>query len=85
MSAQIFLTSRFYQSFWSEQPTWTTGPASVWARLIALRGLVAVWRERMYYREELKRLAEDGTQRIDDIGLTLAAVEAELQKPFWQA
>ncbi|MBZ9683867.1 hypothetical protein LB524_16675 [Mesorhizobium sp. ESP6-5] len=85
MSTQLFLTSRLCQSFWSEQPTWTTGPASVWARLIALRGLVAVWRERMYYREELKRLAEDGPQRIDDVGLTLAAVEADLQKPFWQA
>ncbi|MBZ9795479.1 DUF1127 domain-containing protein [Mesorhizobium sp. ES1-4] len=85
MSTQLSLTSRFYQSFCSEQPTWTIGPASVWARLIALRGLVAVWRERMYYRKELKRLAEHGPQRIDDVGLTLAGVEAELQKPFWQA
>ncbi|TPJ37214.1 hypothetical protein FJ418_02945 [Mesorhizobium sp. B2-8-3] len=82
MSTQLSLTSRFYQSFWSEQPTWTTGPASVLARLIALRGL---WRERIYYREELKRLAEDGPQRVDDVGLTLAAVKAELQKPFWEA
>ncbi|TPI44685.1 hypothetical protein FJ417_32925 [Mesorhizobium sp. B3-1-7] len=82
MSTQLSLTSRFYQSFWSEQRTWTTGPASVLARLIALRGL---WRERIYYREELKRLAEDGPQRVDDVGLTLAAVEAELQKPFWEA
>lgn len=85
MSTQLSLTSRIHQSLWSEQPAWTTGPVVVWARLIALRGLVAVWRERKYYREELKRLAEDGPQRIYDVGLTLAAVEAELQKPFWKA
>ena len=82
MSTQLSFTSRLYQSLWSEQPTWTTEPVSVWARLFALRGLVAVWRERKYYREELKRLAEDGPQRIDDVGLTPAAVEAELHKPF---
>jgi len=50
-----------------------------------VRDLVAVWRERGYYRRELTRLAKDGPQLIDDIGLTMRAVEAEIEKPFWQA
>lgn len=50
-----------------------------------LPGLIRSWRERMYYRGELMRLLKDGPELIDDIGLTMRQVEAEITKPFWQA
>jgi uncharacterized protein YjiS (DUF1127 family) len=49
-----------------------------------LRDLVARWRQRTYFRKELMRLAQDGPHMIDDIGLTMREVEAEIEKPFWQ-
>jgi uncharacterized protein YjiS (DUF1127 family) len=85
MSTQLSLTSKFGQALWSEWSALQNEPSSAWSRLKDVRGLVAVWRERRYYRRELKRLAKDGPQLIDDIGLTMRIVEAEIQKPFWQA
>ena len=85
MSTQLSLTSKFHQLLWSDQPVLRTEPSSALSRLKDLRGLFAVWRERIYYRRELKRLAKDVPELIDDVGLTMSIVEAEIQKPFWQA
>jgi uncharacterized protein YjiS (DUF1127 family) len=85
MGTHPSLTSGIQHSTLSERAAWSTGLASLRERLNAMCDLVAVWRERIYYRGELKRLAADGPQRIDDVGLTLAGVEAELHKRFWEA
>jgi uncharacterized protein YjiS (DUF1127 family) len=47
--------------------------------------MFATWRKRFRFRRHLERLSKDGPQLIEDIGLTMDEVEAELQKPFWQA
>ncbi len=53
--------------------------------LAALRSLIAERRKRAHFRFELKRMARDNPHLIDDIGLTMKEVEAEIAKlPFWQ-
>jgi uncharacterized protein YjiS (DUF1127 family) len=53
--------------------------------LAALRSLIAKHRKQAYFRFELKRMATDNPHLIDDIGLTMKEVEAEIAKlPFWQ-
>ena len=46
--------------------------------------LISAWRERSYFRWDLARLAKDSPELIDDIGLTMEQVEAEIAKPFWR-
>ncbi|MBN9253353.1 MULTISPECIES: DUF1127 domain-containing protein [unclassified Mesorhizobium] len=63
-------------------PTELSGPFHA---LATLRGRIAAWRERAYFRWELKRIARDNPHLIDDIGLTKRQVEDEIAKlPFWQ-
>jgi uncharacterized protein YjiS (DUF1127 family) len=51
----------------------------------ATRGdLVTAWRKRIRLRWHLARLSKDGPELIEDIGLTMAQVEAELKRPFWR-
>jgi uncharacterized protein YjiS (DUF1127 family) len=52
--------------------------------LAAVGNLISAWRERGYFRWELARLAKDNPELIDDIGLTMQQVEAEIAKPFWR-
>ncbi len=65
-------------------------PARPVAAIRALDGpaipgsLFATWRRRIGFRRDLERLAKAGPYLIDDIGLTMAQVEAELGKPFWR-
>ncbi len=59
--------------------------ASLWIRLKNISGLAADWRERWWYRRELRRLASDGSHLIDDVGLTLREAQVEMAKPFWHA
>ncbi|MDX8530880.1 DUF1127 domain-containing protein [Mesorhizobium sp. VK25A] len=66
-----------------------TCPAEVKGRrrysLSAFRSLIAERRKQAYFRFELKRMATDNPHLIDDIGLTMKEVEAEIAKlPFWQ-
>ena len=49
-----------------------------------ITAIVSTWRERLFYRHELARLARDAPHMIDDIGLTEDEVELELAKPFWR-
>ncbi|UVK57152.1 DUF1127 domain-containing protein [Mesorhizobium sp. AR02] len=49
-----------------------------------LRSLIAAWDERAYFRWQLARMATDTPELVDDIGLTMAEVEAEIAKPFWR-
>ncbi len=54
-------------------------------RPASLRSMIAAWRERIYFRWELKRISETNPHLIDDIGLTSWQVEEEIAKlPFWQ-
>lgn len=58
--------------------------------LTTLRSHIATWRdgswrERIYFRWQLRQMAKDNPHLIDDIGLTNRQVEAEIAKPFWQA
>jgi uncharacterized protein YjiS (DUF1127 family) len=46
---------------------------------------VALWRGRLRRREALASLARLGPHILDDVGLTVEQVEAELKKPFWKA
>lgn len=49
-----------------------------------LRGIIATWRWRMRSRWELERKLRENPHLIDDIGLTIRQVEAEIAKPFWR-
>lgn len=49
-----------------------------------LRNIIRIWRERVRFRWDLARLARDCPELIDDIGLTMKQVEAEVAKPFWR-
>jgi uncharacterized protein YjiS (DUF1127 family) len=51
----------------------------------AKTGLFATWRERVRYRQELARLMTGCPHMIADIGLTYAAAEAEIARPFWRS
>ena len=47
--------------------------------------MIAAWRERTYFRWELKQMSKNNPHLIDDIGLTRRQVEEEIAKlPFWQ-
>jgi uncharacterized protein YjiS (DUF1127 family) len=51
------------------------------------RGPIALcraWRTRRHYRRELGRLLRVGRHMVSDIGLTLAEVQAETDRPFWR-
>lgn len=53
--------------------------------LASLRNTVAAWRERTYFRWDLKRISDTNPHLIDDIGLTRRQVDEEIAKlPFWQ-
>ena len=47
------------------------------------QGLIATWRRRIGLRRDLRRLSET-PWLIDDVGLTMAQVRAEIEKPFWR-
>jgi uncharacterized protein YjiS (DUF1127 family) len=79
MSTQLSAATRF------EWSTSRDEPASLWSRLNGISTLVAVWRERRWYRKELRRLASDGSHLVDDVGLKPSELQAEIAKPFWQA
>lgn len=49
-----------------------------------LRSLIAAWDKRAYFRWQLARMARETPELIDDIGLTMAEVNAEIAKPFWR-
>jgi len=49
-----------------------------------LRSLIAAWEERAYFRWQLARMATETPELIDDIGLTMKQVDAEIAKPFWR-
>ncbi|MBA1143416.1 DUF1127 domain-containing protein [Mesorhizobium sp. CCANP35] len=51
---------------------------------LSLWGLIKAWDDRAYYRRQLARMAGDTPELIDDIGLTMKEVEAEIAKPFWR-
>lgn len=46
---------------------------------------IAVWRGRLRHREALAALARLGPHILEDVGMTVEQVEAELKKPFWKA
>src|SRR5262245_15074919 len=48
-----------------------------------LAGTFRVWRERIQYRRDLRRLALVAPHMIDDIGLTPDQAMAEADRPFW--
>lgn len=54
-------------------------PSPVIPRLLAI---FQVWRRRIHERDELARFDE---RELHDIGLSRAAVYAEISKPFWRA
>jgi uncharacterized protein YjiS (DUF1127 family) len=62
-----------------EPPAVATGASS----RHGLRSLIAAWHERAYFRWQLARMARETPELIDDIGLTMAEVNAEIAKPFW--
>jgi uncharacterized protein YjiS (DUF1127 family) len=49
-----------------------------------LVSLIATWTERARFREDLALKARDTPELVDDIGLTMAEVDAEIAKPFWR-
>lgn len=48
-----------------------------------LAGTFKIWRERIRYRRDLRRIALAAPHMIDDIGLTLDQALAEADRPFW--
>ncbi len=55
-----------------------SNPSSALPRLLAI---LETWRRRIREREQLARLSE---RELHDIGLSRAAVHAEIGKPFWR-
>ena len=71
----------------SARPGTAAGPAAVSRQpcgRASLRSIVAIWRWRMRYRRELEQRSKDAPHLIEDIGLTVRQVEAEIAKRFWQ-
>jgi uncharacterized protein YjiS (DUF1127 family) len=52
--------------------------------LAGLQSIVATWRRRRRFRLHLARLSKDGPTLVEDIGLTMKEVTAEIEKPFWR-
>ena len=52
--------------------------------LASLRTMIAIWRWRRSYRWDLEQRSRDSLHLIEDIGLTMQQVEAEIAKRFWQ-
>lgn len=46
--------------------------------------LPRLWRERLSYRSELRRLLKVGPHMIRDVGLAWEDANLEAKKPFWQ-
>jgi len=44
----------------------------------------SLWRERIRYRSELRRLVNVGSHMIRDVGLVWEDAQLEVDKPFWQ-
>ena len=61
----------------------TAGPFAL-PDLARLRARLAAWEARLRFRRDLARKTAETPHLIADIGLTRAAVEAEIAKPFWR-
>jgi uncharacterized protein YjiS (DUF1127 family) len=46
--------------------------------------LLDIWRERIEYRRNLRRLLAVGPHMIEDVGLASEAAHAEVMKSFWE-
>jgi len=44
----------------------------------------SLWRERIRYRSELKRLIKVGSHMVGDVGLAWEDAQLEAKKSFWQ-
>lgn len=42
------------------------------------------WRARLRFRRTLARLAHDGPALLADVGFDVRAVQAEIDRPFWE-
>ena len=49
-----------------------------------LREVLALWRRRNAFRDDLKRLQVVGPHMIADIGLTAERAQREIDRPLWQ-
>jgi uncharacterized protein YjiS (DUF1127 family) len=56
--------------------------SQVWSVLPKASALLRRWRRRIEERDQLAKLGE---RDLHDLGLSRAAVYAELRKPFWRA
>ena len=57
---------------------------ALFRRVADVSHVVAEWRRRRHYRNELRRLLGVGPHLIADIGLTIEAARREIKKPFWR-
>ena len=83
MSDILTSASESTQGLWPAVPAGPAKSTSRLHRLVVLRDTIATWRERVYFRRELEKLMKNNPELIDDIGLTIRQVEAEIVKPFW--
>ena len=68
------------RAVWSFLPTRTPRQG-----IAGFRAVWDVWQTRRRFRKDLARLLRVGTYMIEDVGLTLAEANREIEKPFWQA
>lgn len=53
--------------------------------LFGRHGLIATYRARRLFRQDLERVLTDNPHLISDMGLMDWQAKAEIAKPFWQA
>lgn len=83
MSNLLTGMSEFYNAVWLDirQPAKHSGGGA--GRYDPFR-LLAVWEERIRFRQQLELMAKNKPELLDDVGLTRAQVDRETRKPFWQ-
>jgi uncharacterized protein YjiS (DUF1127 family) len=67
------------RAVWSFLPTRTPRQG-----IAGFRAIWDEWQTRRRFRKDLARLLRVGTYMIEDVGLTLAEANREIEKPFWQ-
>lgn len=83
MSNLLTGMSDFYNAVWLDirQPPKDFSDSA--GRSDPLR-LLAVWEERVRFRQQLELMARNKPELLDDVGLTRAQVDRETRKSFWQ-
>ncbi|OCP38917.1 DUF1127 domain-containing protein [Ensifer sp. LC163] len=83
MSSLLTGMSEFYHAIWQD----LYEPARTFDGRPGGHGpfdILTVWEERVRFRRQLAKMAEQTPELLNDVGLTKVQVFAETTKPFWR-